>query len=236
MYLTNLKMKKFVSNFLSIAFILGTLFITNMSYAQESNSFFKGLAIEIGGGYNQLFWEATNLDGSKINADRTAFSLMPSARLSHDFNIFQKINFYSFIGYNEFGGYSSLGPSEVILNPEYKYKDQITFKNIESGVMGTYPISNFTIGIGTKINYHFDYEQRSYHKNHPQGINGWKSSDISFFFKDWSIDAGIRVEYPFLKSVILSLEGWFGLTDLGKDKYPIYVRENHFRFMFGYRF
>lgn len=218
------------------AAILGICTIPQSIIAQESFSFFHGFGIEIGGGYNQLFWEATELDGSKINANRTAFSLMPSARLSYDFNIFKKINLYSFIGYNEFGGYSTLGPSDFILNPDYRYKDQITFKNIESGIFGTYPVSHFVIGVGTKVNYHFDFEQKSYHENHPQGINGWHSSDFSFFFKDWSVDAGIRLEYPIFKSVILTMEGWFGLTDLGKDQYPIFVRENHFRILLGYRF
>jgi hypothetical protein len=210
--------------------------LSHSSQAQKASSLFQGFSIEIGGGYNQLFWEATEFDGSKIEADRKAFSLMPSVRISYETNILRKINLSSFVGYNEFGGHSELHHPYSSLDPDVRYKDQIKFKNVEAGFFGKYPISNINIGIGMKVNYHIDFEQRSYYENNPQGQNGWNTSDDSFFFKNWSLDAGFRLEYPIFQNFSFGTEGWFGLTDLGKDKYPIFVRQNHFRLLIGYRF
>lgn len=143
---------------------------------------------------------------------------------------------YSFLGYNEFGGHSKLDESDAFLDPNVRYQDEYKFRSIEAGFLGTYPISSLHIGIGAKVNYHFDIEQRYYYENHPGGQNGWQTDDDPFFFNDWSLDAGVRLEYPIYQSFILGTEGWFGITDLGKNKYPIFVRENHFRLMIGYRF
>lgn len=161
---------------------------------------------------------------------------MPSARITYEYNIFRNINLNSFVGYNEFGGHSKLHHSDSFLEPDVRYKDQIKFRNIEAGILGEYPISNIYVGIGMKINYHFDVEQQYYYENHPQGQNGWSTSDNSFFFNNWSLDADIRLEYPIFQNFSLGTEGWFGLTDLGKDRYSIFVRENHFRLLLSYRF
>jgi hypothetical protein len=50
------------------------------------------------------------------------------------------------------------------------------------------------------------------------------------------LDAGIRLEYLSLTGMSLGTEGWFGISDLGKDEYSIFVKQNHFRILVGYRF
>lgn len=207
--------------------------------AQDYSNFTNGFGIEVGSGYNQLFWEASGFDGSKINANRTAFSIMPVARLSYKHNIFKQINLYSFLGYNEFGGHSKLDEIDAFLDPTVRYQDEYKFRNIEAGFFGIYPISRLHIGIGAKVSYHLDVEQRFYFENHPQGQNGWQTEDVHFFFNDWSLDAGVRLEYPIFQNFILGTEGWFGLTDLSKKEYDsldMFVRQNHFRLLLGYRF
>ncbi|MEX0720732.1 MAG: hypothetical protein WD059_08705 [Balneolaceae bacterium] len=228
-----------IRKFVYKTFVITLLMLGSASssiYAQEASAFFRGLGIEIGGGYNQLLWEATDVDGGKESYDRTAFSLMPSIRISYEFDVFSKINLHPFIGYNEFGGHSKLESVDWFLNSDVLYKDQYRFRNLEFGIYGTYSISRINMGAGFKLNYHLEIEQKNYYENHPQDINGWRTSDNSFLFKDLSLDAGIRLEYPIIQKVKIGAEGWFGITDLGKEEYPIFVRQNHFRLLIGYRF
>lgn len=206
------------------------------SNAQESTSFFSGFGFEIGGGYNQLFWSATNADGSTTSFNRTAFSFMPSARIHYQFSIFKKTTLYTFTGYNEFGGHSKLEQSTVILIEDVRYQDQLKFRNLEAGLIGLYNISDLRFGIGAKGNYRIGLEHRYYYENHPQRLDGWRSDDVSYYFNNLSVDVGIRLEYPIFRNILLASEGWFGITDLSKEEHNMFVRENHFRLMVGYRF
>lgn len=231
------------SPILKYLFVTGILLFAsaNFSYsmAQHKVSFLQRFGIEIGGGYNQLFWEATDFNGNKVDANRTSFSIMPAARLSYNHNIFKRLNLYSFLGYNEFGGHSKLDNSDTFLNPNVRYQDEFKFRNIETGFLCTYPISNFHIGVGTKVSYHFDIEQRYYYENHPQGQNGWQTNDNPDFFNYWSLDVGLRLEYPIYQNFLLGTEGWFGITDLSKkefDSVDMFIKQNHFRLLLGYRF
>lgn len=200
----------------------------------------EGLGFEIGGGHNQLFWEATDPNtGNKTEANRTAFSIMPSIRISYNHQQFSKIGLYSFLGYNIFGGFSKLEPSVTISDANVRYKDQYQFKNFEAGLFGLYSISKVRMGIGAKINYHLRVDNKYYYENHPNGLNGWQTGDAAFFFKDWSMDAGLRVEYPVFQDLILGAESWFGLTDLSKNEFNdvnMLVRQNHFRLIAGFQF
>lgn len=145
---------------------------------------------------------------------------------------------YSFIGYNEFGGHSNLELSEVF-TPDVRYQDQFTFKNLELGFMGLYTVSKFQVGLGTKLNYHFEFERRYYYENRQDGHNGWQTNNPSYLFNNWSFDAGLRVEYPVYRKFVLATEGWFGLKNLSKianAERDIFVKQNHFRLLLAYRF
>lgn len=69
------------------------------------------------------------------------------------------------------------------------------------------------------------------------GQDGWNTSEIEYFFKDWSIDAGIRMEYLHATGISLGVESWFGLSSLEDDDeiFPMNIRQNHFRVLIGYR-
>jgi hypothetical protein len=63
-------MERKVFKYLVTAWVFFWGFVTPLtSAAQEANSFFRGVGIEIGGGYNQLFWDATESGGRKLSVD-----------------------------------------------------------------------------------------------------------------------------------------------------------------------
>ncbi len=104
--------------YLFISFLLCmfcVLVFPTYSKAQKSSIKPNGFSIEIGAGYNQLFWKARNINGNMTSANRTALSIMPSLRISYEFDVYSKISLYSFLGFNEFGGYSKLGKSSSFL-------------------------------------------------------------------------------------------------------------------------
>jgi len=210
----------------------------NYVKAQNTSIIPDGFGIEIGAGYNQLFWKARNISGNMTTANRTALSIMPSFRISYESNIYSNISLYSFLGYNEFGGYSKLGKSISFTDPNVLYKDQITFKTLDLGLLGLYKYSDFNVGVGVKVNRHLKTRNRSYYENRPDGQNGWSTNDESFFFGDWSADAGLRFEYLTPFKIVLGAESWFGITNLSNKKYSndLHIHENHFRLLVGYRF
>ena len=126
--------------------------------------------------------------------------------------------------------------STVILIEDVRYQDQLKFRNLEAGLIGLYNISDLRFGIGAKGNYRIGLEHRYYYENHPQRLDGWRSDDVSYYFNNLSVDVGIRLEYPIFRNILLASEGWFGITDLSKEEHNMFVRENHFRLMVGYRF
>ncbi|HKJ32643.1 MAG TPA: hypothetical protein VKA34_12485 [Balneolales bacterium] len=227
--------------YLLITFLLCMLYFgvfPNYVKAQNTSIIPDGFGIEIGAGYNQLFWKARNISGNMTTANRTALSIMPSFRISYESNIYSNISLYSFLGYNEFGGYSKLGKSISFTDPNVLYKDQITFKTLDLGLLGLYKYSDFNVGVGVKVNRHLKIRNRSYYENRPDGQNGWSTNDESFFFGDWSADAGLRFEYLTPFKIVLGAESWFGITNLSNKKYSndLHIHENHFRLLVGYRF
>jgi len=228
-----------------LAFVSTVIFISpQFASAQLSSIVPDGLGIEIGIGHNQLFWEAADIDGSTNRTNRTALSIMPSARIFYATSITSSVGLYSFFGYNEFGGHSEENQHSSFTDAEVLYKDRFRFQNLEAGILGLYRISGFNIGLGAKVNHHLKITQRHYFQNHPQGQDGWGTSEVEFFFKDRSFDGGIRIEYLIFNRVTLGGEGWFGISDLSEfendlsdaDEVSMNIRQNHFRFLLGYRF
>jgi len=228
------RLKKFKIHFLVVAVLF---FIPNIALAQLSTILPDGLGIELGIGHNQLFWQAEDIDETTIRANRTALSIMPSARIHYTISVTADAGLYTFFGYNEFGGRSKESQHTAFTNADVLYKDRFRFQNLEAGIIGLYRISHVNVGLGAKANYHLNISQRHHFQNHPQGQDGWGSSDVDFFFKDWSIDGGIRIEYLVTNGISLGGEGWFGLSDLSDvDDISMDIRQNHFRFLLGYRF
>ncbi len=168
--------------------------IPSVLSAQISEKVPKGLGIEIGGGHNQFFWEYSSRN---YYDNRTAFSLMPSARVHYLLPITYNVEIYSFAGYNEFGGHSGKDEEEEVSVYRYRHgittiRDRIRIQNVETGIIGLYNISNVRIGIGAKIYYHLKISDR--HRNFPPGAYSeeWDSTPHSYFFGDWSYDGGVR--------------------------------------------
>ncbi|HKK44937.1 MAG TPA: hypothetical protein VJ964_05415 [Balneolaceae bacterium] len=219
--------------------VLSILILPDLTRAQSTSFIPTGLGFEIGAGYNQLFWRAYSPSLDKTTTEnRTAFSIMPSFRINYKFNVYSNISLYTFLGFNEFGGYSKLHKQTVILDANALYKDQITFKTFDLGFIGLYKFGDVSIGGGFKLNRHLQIRNRSYYENNPHTPNGWSTDDISYFFKDWSADSGLRIEYSTPLRMILGAESWFGITNLGTSKYAtdFHIHENHFRLLIGYRF
>lgn len=192
-----------------------------------SNSAIK-IGLEVGGGYNQLFMSA---DSPGMH-DRTAFSILPSARLNIEIPIFSIFSMYAFTGYNEFGGKD---PGDY---PEggVKFSSQVKIQTLEFGLIGLFQISEFKIGFGTKYNHHLAISDR-YEYFHSASAD-WDWRNYNTFFKDSSIDGGLRVEYLFQNRFTVGAESWIGLTDLHRDDTSaqnMNFRQNHFRLLFGYR-
>ena len=227
-------LKKFNIQFLVVAVIF---FLPNIASAQLSSILPDGFGIELGVGHNQLFWQAEEIDGSTVRLNRTALSVMPSVRIHYTTSVTANTGFYTFFGYNEFGGRSEESPHRSFINDDVMYKDRFRFQNLEAGFFGFYRISAVNVGLGAKVNHHLKISQRHHFQNHPLGQDGWNSSEVDFFFKDWSIDGGIRIEYLVTNGISLGGEGWFGLSDLSDvDDISMNIRQNHFRLLIGYRF
>lgn len=218
---------------LSLVLIM-VFFIPLLASAQISKILPDGVGIEIGLGHNQLFWQAEGIDGSTVTGNRTALSVMPSARIHYTASVTSDIGIYSFFGYNEFGGRSEEDTHPASTDPEVLYKDRIRFQNLEAGVFGLYRISAFSVGLGAKVNRHLKMTNRSHFQNHSQALDGWSTSEIDSFFTDWSTDGGIRIEYLAVAGITFGVESWFGLSDL--SNYDSNIRQNHYRFLLGYRF
>jgi hypothetical protein len=220
--------------FLCSAFLI-LFFMPQLAPAQLSSIIPEGLGFEIGAGHNQLFWKAEDFDGKTLRANRTALSVLPSARIHYTVSVTQKAGLYTFVGYNEFGGRSTEGLHRSFIEPDVLYKDRFRFQNLEAGVSALYRIAGINAGLGAKVNHHLRKTQRYHFKNHPMGRDGWQTSGFDLF-KDWSADGGIRIEYALLNGITLAGEGWFGLTELSDmEGFTTYVRQNHYRFLIGYR-
>lgn len=231
-------MKLYVTSISSMA-LLGILLIcfSNSGKAQgiTDNS---GLTLELGAGYNQLLWQATDFTGTS-EANRTKFSIMPTARLGYLFPISTNIGLHPFAGYNEFGGHDELHNLSPDPTNPFFYKDQFRFQNIEAGIFGFYKVGEFRLGVGSKVNRHLKITQRYYWENNNGNPDGWHTNENPQSLQDWSMDAGIKTEYETAIGILIGAEGWFGLSNLAKQKYEesvqMKIRQNHFRIIVGYR-
>jgi hypothetical protein len=212
------------------------LLLTCTAYGQDKSSENKGIGIEIGVGYNNLFYNYK--DNTFLNKDisstRNAFGIQPTARGYYNF-LRLKWGVRAFLGYYNFGG-----NSETMSNG---YKDKYVFKSGELGIIPYIKIKKFLrIGPTFKGQYIFDALHTYYGSaNDPVGTSReWVTQNANSSFKKWALNAGVNAQYVY-KHIIISLESWFGISNLNaivsdKSIGVLKIRENNFRILVGYEF
>jgi hypothetical protein len=197
-----------------ILFIIWPILI----FGQSRTSFLNGFCLEVGGGQNNLFWSPdfsvmTQIRTFGLDAvDRTNFKFAPNFRLSYQYKYKPSFLITPFVGYNQIGGYSK--------------DDSYIFKAVEIGTFALYKISNFSLGIGTKVSFFINTEYKLYD-------SVWDHSD---WFSNQTGDIGLRTSYS-IRPFLLSLESWFGLLNLGKGILEkANIHQNHYRILIGYLF
>jgi hypothetical protein len=200
--------------------VLSFVFSFNKAVAQP---YTKGLGLEAGGGYSQLYWRAGGLNG-----DRLAFSLSPTVR-TYLYLRSPKWGIQMFTGWNRFGGKSGTEPNG--------YHDAIWIKAWESGLFCLRHLGPNRLGPGLKYNYHLKVFGEYYgFLSMPPGTEPVKSvEDWSDEFAKVSIDLGLRYSHRW-KHLTASAETWFGLTNLAGGVFEdigATVRQCHYRVLVG---
>ncbi len=215
-----------------IAIVVFIVFSSHLGYAQTFKKFPQGIQIELGGGYNQLFWKIDD-EFAKKDADRTAFSLTPTIRVLYNISLSKHIYVSPFLGYNQFGGKNEESPNG--------YKDEFWFRSLEIGTLIFYQANKIRVGGGLKLNNHL----KTYSK-HYGSASDEKGTDRSWTEENWtdefpttSYDIGLRMSYRVRSKFQISGDLWFGLSDIigesifGKTG-SASGRENHYRILLGY--
>jgi hypothetical protein len=196
------------------------------SQAIYSQSDLSGLGIEVGGGYNQIFFKFLLPPFNDMRFDRTHFALTPEARLKYDIQLTDKFTCIPFVGYNRFGGYND--KTHFDQNGIGQVESAIWFDALDVGFFTIYIVSDFSFGIGYKANRLFKAMVVSYFPNMPTDY-----SDVTDGYRTWSHDAGLRVSYR-LSHYSIAAESWFGISDLESNSEVHNIRQNHFRLLLGY--
>jgi hypothetical protein len=194
-----------------------------ISQAVLSQSVLSGLGVEIGGGYNQLFWQfLVPLPGNVTRYDRTQFTFTPEMRLRYDIQMSENIQCMPYLGYNQIGGKGS--PTKI------GNKSTIWIDALEIGLLTTYTISDFSFGLGYKANRHLKVTDIVDIPPTPTS-----NIDVTGSFPAWSSDIGLRMSYR-ISHYSIAVESWFGISDLGGDGdlSLMSIHQNHFRLLLGY--
>lgn len=198
-------------------------FSLNAAVAQP---YTKGLGLEAGGGYSQLFWRAGGLNG-----DRLAFSLSPTAR-AYFYTRSPRWGIQVFTGWNRFGGKRGTEPNG--------YHDAIWIKAWESGLFCLRHLGPNRFGLGIKYNYHLKAYGEYYGSlSMPPGTEPVKMiEDWSSEFSKVSLDMGIRYGRRW-RRMTASSEAWFGMTNLAGGVFEdigATIRQCHYRVLVGVEF
>ncbi|MEO1021047.1 MAG: hypothetical protein AAFW89_00770 [Bacteroidota bacterium] len=226
--------------------VYGLLTIPIALAGQPVQNIISGLSLEIGGGYNQLFWTYEDLQSSN-EANRTQFNVRPAFKAGYQFSFARSFGVYTFVGYNQIGGKSEVQNIFPVWELS-TYEDEYRIETIEFGLMPSFSRNKLRISAGGKYNRHINYTHIFNHQNRPDGFNGEnRNTDVDFFFADQSVDLGIRLEYAIYNTWMIASEAWFGITELSdpdlEDNPQILlqggsyrIRQNHVRIYLGYRF
>lgn len=185
--------------------------------------------VEFGGGTNNLSVEYNNRPVKDFNFDRTDYTF--SAKIIYQYDFSERLAVLPFAGYNNFGGESR--------RDENNFEDEIKFHAAELGSFIQFDTHFYgmSLGIGFKGKYAFsksyDWEGEIVEVYSQRFIS---ESEFEDGFKDFSYDAGFRVEWK-LFTTSLVLEGWFGLVDLVKEGNIHHIdsaNESHLRLFIGF--
>jgi hypothetical protein len=197
----------------------------------------SGLGLEAGLDLNQLFWTAYPPGADPTTAHRWRQFLTPTVRIHYSAPVVAHAQVMIFAGYSEFGGRSPQLSDPIGSNSSYR--DSFRFRALEAGLFGFCRLSHFQVGLCAKANRHLSIDQRVQRlaPGRDGPIQEYETSDVSDFFDPWSGHAGARIEWEPFPSVILSGEGWMGITRIEGSGLSdvIDARQNHFRLLLGYR-
>jgi hypothetical protein len=194
-----------------------------VSSSLRSQSINSGLGIEVGLGYNQLYWQVPIPAGVAYKNPliiSSNLALTPEVRIKYVLQMTNYLSFCPFIGYNRFGGYR--------INGDDAY-DEKWFDAFDLGVLGSFNISNISFSFGYQANRINNVTLWYYIPNDHAIIN------LTDELVVWAQDVGFRVSYDY-GHFNLAIESWFGISELAGSSLPSEssIRENHFRLMAGY--
>lgn len=208
---------------IKLIIVLPMFILIQKAYSQ---SVLSGLGIEVGGGYNQLYWqEPLKIGIAPFNPliVRNDFALTPEIRLKYVVHMKNYFSLLPFIGYNRFGGYRKRDDDSY---------DKVWCDALDLGVIAGINISNLSFGIGYKANRINNVTGWDHYSSDEQGI-----FNLTNRLQSWAQDVGLRISYKF-GNFDLAGESWFGISELAGTKLPseASIRENHFRVFIGYSF
>ena len=201
----------------SLIFLIGAFILRSCIFAQSLEPFPHGLALEFGGGQNDLYWSGNGPRGpfGFTPLNRTDFHLTPNIRFTYETQLTNRFALLPFLGYNQFGGTSN----------QDGYLSQYSFHALELGFVGLYKIANVSFGAGfkEKLNLYVQYDE-------PRPL---VHDDYTKLFPTWSDNLGIRTSYC-VDPITFSIESWFGMSNLATFPASTTVRENHYRIFVAY--
>lgn len=205
-------------------------------FGQNISEFPKGLGLEIGMGHSEMTWSGQTA-WSEFSLDD--FSLSPEIRGFYHFQVMDNIFIHSLVGYQQIKG---VGIEPIWI---YNLNQKYTLDRIFVGANLLYHFNkiNFYTGLGMKALKitSATVESHSDDPSYPWSLN---KQDLKNTFNEYALDIGIIANFEIL-NFLLSLESWFGVTNLHKipdygsaEIAPLHltIKENHFRFLLGYKF
>ena len=134
--------------------------------------------------------------------DRTAFSVMPSARMYLQLNTSSGFAIYSFAGYYDFGG-KDFGDYPA---GDVKFSRQVKIQVLEFGLFGLFLVSDFRFGMGAKYNHHLSVSDRNDYFIWASA--DWDQRNYDAFFAKSSVDFGLKAQYTLNNRLSVGSEGW----------------------------
>ena len=209
--------------------------IFGSAFGQDNSDFAKGLGLEIGTGYSEMFWSGETAWGEFSLTD---FSLSPEIRVFYRLNVINDFFIHAFAGFQQIKG---IGVEPVwFYECNQKYKLDRAF--IGSNFLYHFTKINFYSGIGLKL-FRVNSATLESNTNDPSYPLSLEKQDLKNTYNEFSLDIGIVANYEVL-NFLFSLEGWFAITNL--YKIPDYglleigtrnltIHENHFRLLVGHK-
>jgi hypothetical protein len=218
----------------TLIFLILIVFSSSI-FGQNISEFPKGLGLETGMGRSEMTWSDQTAWGEFSLED---FSLSPEIRGFYHFQVVDNIYIHSFIGYQQIKG---IGIEPVWI---YSLNQKYTLDRVFVGGNFLYHFSKINVytGLGLKV-LKINSATLESHTNDPSYPWSLEKQDLKNTFNEYSLDIGIIANFEIL-NFLLSLEGWFGVTNLHKipdygsaEIAPLHltIKENHFRILLGYK-